>query len=88
MILFLSSESEDLKAGKHPATKYTRIPQVYAPEHRLCLQEHPLISNFNPELFLSEGNAETKSGTETEGKAIQRLPHLGIHPICRHQTQT
>ena len=25
--------------------------------------------------------------TETEGKAIQRLPHLGINPICRHQTQ-
>jgi hypothetical protein len=22
------------------------------------------------------------------GKATQRLPHLGIHPICRHQTQT
>jgi hypothetical protein len=28
-----------------------------------------------------------QSGTETEGKAIQRLPHLGIHLICRHQTQ-
>jgi hypothetical protein len=26
-------------------------------------------------------NKETKYGTETEGKAIQRLPHLGIHPI-------
>ena len=24
---------------------------------------------------------ETKYGAETEGKAIQRLPHLGIHPI-------
>jgi hypothetical protein len=23
---------------------------------------------------------------ETEGRAIQRLPHLGIHPICSHQT--
>jgi hypothetical protein len=29
---------------------------------------------------------ETKCGAETEGKAIQRLPHLGIHPIYRHQT--
>jgi hypothetical protein len=27
------------------------------------------------------GNAETKCGTKTEGKAIQKLPHLGIHPI-------
>ena len=26
-------------------------------------------------------NAETKCEAETEGKAIQRLPYLGIHPI-------
>jgi hypothetical protein len=26
--------------------------------------------------------------TETEGKAIQRPPHLGIYPICRHQNPT
>jgi hypothetical protein len=32
-------------------------------------------------------NIETKCGTETEGKAIQRLSHLGIHPIYSHQTQ-
>jgi hypothetical protein len=25
---------------------------------------------------------------ETGGKGIQRLPHLGIHPIHRQQTQT
>jgi hypothetical protein len=30
---------------------------------------------------------ETKYGTETEEKAIQRLPHLGFHPIYSHQTQ-
>jgi hypothetical protein len=29
---------------------------------------------------------ETKSGAETEGKTIQILPHLGIHPINNHQT--
>ena len=34
------------------------------------------------------GDTETKCGAETEGKAIQRLPHLGIHPIYSHQTQT
>jgi hypothetical protein len=34
------------------------------------------------------GNTETKGGADTEGKAIQRLPHLGIHPIHSHQTQT
>jgi hypothetical protein len=25
---------------------------------------------------------------ESEGKAIQRLPHMGIHPIYSHQSQT
>jgi hypothetical protein len=33
-----------------------------------------------------EGVTETKFRAETEGKTIQRLPHLGIHPI--YQTQT
>ncbi|EDL08730.1 mCG147263 [Mus musculus] len=32
--------------------------------------------------------AGSKSGAETEGKDIQRLSHLGTHPICSHQTQT
>ena len=35
-----------------------------------------------------EGVTETKCGAETEGMTIQRLPHLGIHPIYSHQTQT
>jgi hypothetical protein len=32
--------------------------------------------------------SETKYRAETEGKAIQSLPHLGIHPIYSYQTQT
>ena len=32
------------------------------------------------EIF-TRGNKETKCGAETERKAIQRLPHLGIYPI-------
>ena len=36
--------------------------------------------------ILTGGNMETKCGTETEGKAIQRLPYLGIHPIYSSQT--
>jgi hypothetical protein len=35
-----------------------------------------------------EGFRETKFGAETEGRTIQRLPHLGTHPINNHQTQT
>jgi hypothetical protein len=36
--------------------------------------------------ILTGGNMETKNGAETEGKAIQRLSHLGIHSIYNHQT--
>jgi hypothetical protein len=35
-----------------------------------------------------EGVTETKFEAEMEGKTIQRLPHLEIHPINSHQTQT
>ena len=36
-----------------------------------------------------EGFTEAKFGAEKEGRIIQRLPHLGIHPIYNHhQTQT
>jgi hypothetical protein len=34
------------------------------------------------------GDTETKCEVETERKAIQRLPQLGIYPIYSHQTQT
>jgi hypothetical protein len=35
-----------------------------------------------------EGATETKFGAETEGMIIQKLAHLGMHPINNHQTQT
>ena len=35
--------------------------------------------------ILTGRNMETKYGAEIEGKAIQRLPYLGIHPIYSHQ---
>jgi hypothetical protein len=31
------------------------------------------------------GDTEKNSIAETEGKAIQRSPHVGIHPIYSHQ---
>jgi hypothetical protein len=33
------------------------------------------------------GNTATKCGSDIEGKAIQRLSHLGFYPIYSHQTQ-
>ena len=38
--------------------------------------------------ILKGANMEKKCGAETEGKAIQWLSHLGIHPIYNHQTKT
>jgi hypothetical protein len=35
-----------------------------------------------------EGFTETKFRAETERRTIHRLPHLGIHPVNNHQTQT
>jgi hypothetical protein len=35
-----------------------------------------------------EGVTETKFRAKTEEMIIQRLPHLGIHPMNNHQTQT
>jgi len=34
------------------------------------------------------GDMETMFRAETEGKAIQSLPHLGFQPVYSHQTQT
>jgi hypothetical protein len=37
--------------------------------------------------YSQEEIGRQKCGAETEGKSIYRLPHLGIHPTCRQQTQ-
>jgi hypothetical protein len=34
------------------------------------------------------GDIETKCGAESEGKTIQRLPHMVTHPTYNNQTQT
>jgi hypothetical protein len=51
--------------------------------------------NMDTLVLLRKGNkisigedTEAKCGAETEGKTIQRWPHLGIHPIYSHQVQT
>jgi hypothetical protein len=51
------------------------------------MQPSTHLKNINPEFLPSKGNAVTKNRAGTEGKVIQRMPHLGIHPICK-QTQT
>jgi hypothetical protein len=52
------------------------------------MELHAHLQIFNPDGLLSKRNTGTECGAETEGKAIQKLLHLGIHPIYRHQNQT
>jgi hypothetical protein len=37
--------------------------------------------------ILMEGVTETECGADTEEMTIQRLPHLGIHPVNKHKTR-
>jgi hypothetical protein len=48
----------------------------------------PLILLRRGNKIPMEGIKEIKLGAETEGMTIWRLPHLGIHLINNHQTQT
>jgi hypothetical protein len=59
------------RGGRTPRDNIQRLGKA------LCWGMGPLthLQIFNTEGFLSKGNTGTKCGTETEGKAIQRLPH-------------
>jgi hypothetical protein len=48
----------------------------------------PLVLLRRRNKILMAVNMEIKCGTMNEGNTIQRLPHLGIHPIYSYQTQT
>jgi hypothetical protein len=70
-----------------------RIPKIQFAKHKkIKKKEDPhvdtsfllRIGNKIP----MEGVIETKFGAKMRGWIIQRLPHLGIHPIISHQTQT
>ena len=70
-----------------------RIPEIQFTDHMKFKKKED--HSVDASVLLRRGNKipmggkmETKCGAETDGKAIQRLPHLGIHPTCRHQTQT
>jgi hypothetical protein len=52
------------------------------------MEPHTHLYIFNPELLLSRRNIGEKYGDETEIMTIQRLLHLGISPIYRHQNHS
>jgi hypothetical protein len=70
-----------------------RIPKIQLPKHKKSRKKKdqlmdttflPIIGNK----LSMEGVAETKFGAKIKGCTIQRLPHLGVHPIISHQKQT
>ena len=70
-----------------------RIPKIQFAKHMKLKKNEdqsvvtlPLLRIGNK--IPMEGVTETKFGAEMKGWTIQRLPHLGIHPKIRHQTQT
>jgi hypothetical protein len=74
-------------------TPKLRIPKIKFIDHMKLKKKEDQSVNASVLLrrdtkILVRGNTERKYGAETEGKAIQRLPHLGIHPIYSHQIQT
>ena len=69
-----------------------RIPKIQFTNHmKLKKEDQNVDTSILPRRgnkIPMEGVTETKCGTETERRTIQRLPHLGIHPIYIYQTQT
>jgi hypothetical protein len=66
-----------------------RIPKIQFIDHMKFKKEDQIVGPSvllrRRNIILTGTNMETKYRTGTEGKAIQRLPHMGIHPIYSHQ---
>jgi hypothetical protein len=70
-----------------------RIPKIQFTDHMKLKRKED--QSMDTSVFLRRenkiplgGDTETKYGAETKEKTIHRLPHMGIHPIYSHQTQT
>jgi hypothetical protein len=65
------------------------MPKLQLPKHKKIKKEDQLVdTSFLPRIenkISMEGVAETKYGAKMKEWIIQRLPHLGVHPIISHQ---
>jgi hypothetical protein len=73
--------------------EYLRIPKIQLAKHMKLKKKEDQSVDTSFLLRMGnkipmEGVTETKFGAEREGRTMQRLSHLGIHPINSHQTQT
>jgi hypothetical protein len=68
-----------------------RIPKIKFTDHMKFKKEDQSMDASvlrRGNKIVMGANMVSKCGAETEGKAIQRLLYLGIHPVYSHQTQT
>jgi hypothetical protein len=75
-------------SGSGKASQKLRTPKIQFTSHMKLKKEDQRVDtsvlrrgNKTP----TGGNTKKKSGADTEGKAIQILSHLGIHPIYSYQ---
>ena len=75
-----------------PEAQKLRIPKIQFTNHMKFKKEDQSVGTLvllrSRNKIPMEGVTEIKCKAETEGMTIQRLPHLGIHPINNYQTQT
>ena len=64
-----------------------RTPMACAIRSRIYKWDLIKLQSFPKAKDTVNKTKKTKFGAESEGMTIQRLPHLGIHPINHHQTQ-
>jgi hypothetical protein len=85
--------SHDLHSHKWILAQKLRILKIQFAKH-MKLKKKEDQSAYTSSLLRignkipNEKVTETMFGAETKRWTIQRLPHLGIHPIFSHQTQT
>ena len=84
---------ENVGCDKWILTQKLRLPKIQFAKHMKLKEKEDQSVDTSFLLRMGnkipmEGLTETKFRAEPEGTAIQRLPHLGIHPINNHQTQT
>lgn len=63
----------------------TKSSRRQGPQLREGATNPPKI--FNPDFSGLKEMQEQKNGTEIEGKALQILPHIRIHPVSRCKSQ-
>jgi hypothetical protein len=87
------TQSQKKTHGMWILAQKLRIPKIQFAKHMKLKKKED--QSVDTSFLLRRGNkipiegvTEMKFGAETEGMTIQKLPHLGIHPINNHQTQT